>query len=240
MSKPRLTAEQNVGLAAMLQEIAPKGRKWYADHGTHRAGRKVLELLRHHNAMAKEPLSGGALQDFFKRVHPLARREAGQPATQEEVAASAAKYGGSGRFSYEDAERLHHHHVMRPLLDAVHGGAAWRSRKHATGKRGRSRALPVYNHDPRVKFAEVHEHDPREARRVTTATIKTVRTVDFASDREHRLKKLRGGNGAPVPINNGATGNAGRLEQYDRLDLPKANIQYTGTFGQPQRTNLLK
>jgi hypothetical protein len=41
-----------------------------------------------------------------------------------------------------------------------------------------------------------------------------------------------------VPINNGVTGSAGALEKYDRLTLPKANILYTGTFGQPLRVDL--
>lgn len=241
MAKP-LTDEQNVGLGAFLQEVAPKGRPWVLDHGTHRAGRKVLELLRHHNATSKEPLSGGALQDFFKRAYPLAVREAGQAPTREEIEAAKEAYGGSGHVHHSELAKVY----SRKLKEhrAAMKSASKVPALPAGSKRSRG-AWPVYEHDPRLKYARRIPQSSAFARKVTADTVASIRSLDStATKRDRRLKRiggagLHGGAAAPLPINNGVTGNPGDLEKYDKLTLPKADIQYTGTFGQPRRVDVI-
>jgi hypothetical protein len=241
MDKP-LTDEQNVGLHAFLQEVAPKGLAWNLHHGTHRAGRKVLELLKHHNASSKAPLSGGALQDFFKRAYPLAVREAGQAPTREEIEESKAAYGGSGFFHHSELAK----HYSRRLKEhrAAMKAASKTPVLPAGSKRSRG-AWPTYEHDPRLKFARRIPASSAFARKVTADTVSSIRSLDpTTSKRAQRFRRLggsglHGGAAAPIPINNGATGNPGDLEKYDKLMLPKADIQYTGTFGQPRRVNVI-
>lgn len=238
----RLTDEQNVGLGAFLQEVAPKGLPWHLDHGTHRAGRKVLELLKHHNASSKEPLSGGALQDFFKRAYPLAVREAGQAPTREEIEEAKAAYGGSGFVHHSELAK---HYARRAKEHRAAIKAASKAPALPAGSKRSRTAWPTYQHDPRLKFARKIPASSAFARKVTADTVAAIRSLDpTASKRAERFRRLggaglHGGAAAPLPINNGVTGDPGALEKYDKLTLPKADIQYTGTFGQPRRVDVI-